>query len=109
VPRYQSLKSGRFVSEYYAKRHPTTTVEVPLTVGEAREAARKIRSRRDEARESALTCLSEVARRNPELRVGQLLVNALPLGLDPFYVEDAQLSTLLRDFEARYRADEGGE
>lgn len=28
MPRYKSLKSGKFVSEYYAKRHPETTVLV---------------------------------------------------------------------------------
>jgi hypothetical protein len=28
MPKYRSLKTGRFVSEYYAKRHQTTTEEV---------------------------------------------------------------------------------
>ncbi len=30
-PKYYSLKSGRFVSEYYAKRHPDTTAECQLS------------------------------------------------------------------------------
>lgn len=28
MPSYKSLKSGKYVSEYYAKRHPRTTVEI---------------------------------------------------------------------------------
>lgn len=31
MTRYQSLVTGKFVSEYYAKRHPKTTREVPVS------------------------------------------------------------------------------
>ncbi len=52
MPKYRSKKSGRYVSEYYAKRHPQTTVEVRK--GDAEE--------RPDAGEFA----SEFMARNPE-------------------------------------------
>jgi hypothetical protein len=38
----------------------------------------------------------------PELRLGQLLSNSLPEGTDIFYVTDAKLIQLLKDFEAHH-------
>lgn len=144
--RYQSLVTGKFVSAYYAKRHPQTTrrIEVNeayrgsgessedtapeggtgvrrirtiknpvqasgrITVKQAREAARSIKERREANRARLLERLAAVAERNAHLRIGQLIVNALPVGRDPFYVEDWELADLLDAFDAKYNA-EGGE
>ncbi len=45
--------------------------------------------------------LSRTWEKFPELRLGQLLSNSLPKGTDIFYVTDAKLIQLLKDFEAK--------
>lgn len=44
--------------------------------------------------------LAQASARNPELRVGQLIVNALPdaYGNDAFYIPDAELAKALKEF-----------
>jgi len=34
--------------------------------------------------------------RNPDLRLGQIVINATPDGMDPFYVEDDDIEAALR-------------
>jgi hypothetical protein len=46
--------------------------------------------------------LAVTSRKFPELRLGQLLSNSLPEGTDIFYVTDAKLIQLLKDFEAHH-------
>jgi hypothetical protein len=62
VGRYQSKITGKFVSEYWAKRHPKSAVELPpqerrtvkgpavpskrITLEQASEAARKVQGER---------------------------------------------------------------
>lgn len=45
-----------------------------------------------------LRSLEDAMEREPHLRVGQLLVNAVPLDRDLFYVEDDELEAYLEAF-----------
>lgn len=59
--------------------------------------------RSHEQRIQTLVALAMASARNPELRIGQLIVNALPLnfGNDAFYIEDAALADSLHAFNPR--------
>jgi hypothetical protein len=48
-----------------------------------------------------LAQISRTWQKFPELRLGQLLSISLPKGTDIFYVTDAKLIQLLKDFEAK--------
>lgn len=78
--RFKSRKTGRYVSDYYGKRNPGRVIEV---TGKTPPLSRAIRDAR---------------KRRPQLRLGQLLVNALPPEMDLFYVEDVVLAAYLDDF-----------
>jgi hypothetical protein len=50
--------------------------------------------------ETLFNILSRIQKSHPELRIGQIIVNAIPIGhLDLFYVEDYDLIFHLLDFE----------
>lgn len=46
--------------------------------------------------------LNSTGNKFPELRLGQLISNSLPKGTDIFYVTDAKLIQLLKDFEGQH-------
>lgn len=46
--------------------------------------------------------LNSTGNKFPELRLGQLISNSIPEGTDIFYVTDAKLIQLLKDFEAQH-------
>lgn len=54
-----------------------------------------------------LELIGSIWKKNPDLRLGQLLVNALTYRgsiLDPFFIEDDDLTERLREFEKRLNA-----
>lgn len=52
-----------------------------------------------------LRALERAMEREPYMRLGQLLINVVPLGRDPFYVENDELIAYLDNF----RKDEDAE
>jgi len=56
----------------------------------------------DRTRTQLLQQLATTLQKFPYMRLGQLLSNSLPEGTDIFYVTDARLIQLLKDFEAQH-------
>jgi hypothetical protein len=54
----------------------------------------------DRTRAELLKQLTTTLQKLPYIRLGQLISNSLPEGTDVFYVTDAKLIQLLKDFEA---------
>ena len=46
-----------------------------------------------------LRLIGEIWRRNPELRLTQLIMNALKLNQDPYYIEDDRLEKALKEYK----------
>jgi uncharacterized protein YihD (DUF1040 family) len=46
-----------------------------------------------------LARLQAVWEKHPDMRLGQLIVNAA--GVDPFYIEDEKLAYMIEEFDAR--------
>jgi hypothetical protein len=66
----------------------------------------------DSRRTQALRTLSRLSDKYPALRIGQLIVNALPPNFanDPYYIEDSDLIRALLEFEQKIdtlRGEEG--
>jgi hypothetical protein len=59
-------------------------------------------NRFDRTRAELLRQLATALQKFPYIRLGQLISNSLPEGTDIFYVTDAKLIQLLKDFEAQY-------
>jgi hypothetical protein len=59
-------------------------------------------NRFDRTRAELLRQLATTLQKLPYIRLGQLLSNSLPEGTDIFYVTDAKLIQLLKDFEAHH-------
>jgi len=51
---------------------------------------------------SLLKVLEEAQKAFPSLRTVQLIINALPEGIDPYYVEDDRLILLINDYIQKY-------
>ena len=51
-----------------------------------------------EKRERALAIIRNVSRANPELRLGQLIINVIPVDLDLYYITDEDLMEYLNDY-----------
>jgi hypothetical protein len=63
---------------------------------------------RDPARiDRLLAKLGEIWREQPDLRLCQLIGNALRSNTDNYYVEDDQLEIALDEYPSRRREDEG--
>lgn len=54
------------------------------------------------SRNQLLSQISFTLQKFPDLRFGQLIANVTPAGTDLFYLPDAKLIQLLKDFEAQY-------
>jgi len=52
--------------------------------------------------EKILNLIREVWYTNPDLRLTQLIMNALSMNQDPYYVEDETLEKALIDYKTQY-------
>jgi len=51
-----------------------------------------------EKRERALAIIRNVSMANPDLRLGQLIINVIPVDLDLYYITDEDLMEYLNDY-----------
>jgi len=59
---------------------------------------------RDPARiEPILKNIREIWTKNPDLRLTQLIMNALAINYDPYFIEDDDLQQALEDYKKQFK------
>lgn len=58
--------------------------------------------------EPMLALIRKVWYSNPDLRLTQLIMNALAINKDPYYIEDEHLERALKDYLRNIKRNDGG-
>jgi len=93
---------GTAIGAEIVRKTETLLEKLAIALNKETEIGEDGLNRFDRTRAQLLQQLAITLQKFPYIRLGQLLSNSIPEGTDIFYVTDAKLIQLLKDFEVQH-------